>query len=148
MKNITKITLGLALALGLSTLTAVSADPVSRPLDFATQMTPSFPVADYAGVYAGTLHLDIARDGTVSGWYRAQDNGPVQPVAGGHDGNLIWFDIGSTTFAPGADGVSHPSGPLQVTGTLTADRIVGTAQDGLSRLAFTAQQEATSQRSQ
>jgi len=147
MKNITKLTAALSLTLFLGTVTAVSADPVSRPLDFATQMTQSFPIAS-PGVFAGTLHLDVGNNGTVSGWYRDQDAGTPQPVVGGHDGKYIWFDIGTLTVTQGSDGTTQLKQPLQVTGTLEGDRIVGTVQDGFSRLAFTAQPEGSSQQSQ
>ena len=158
MKNAMKAALGLGLAvtLGLSTLVAASADVSGRPLDFSTKMTPSFPVADYAGAYLGTLHLNIASDGTVSGSYRAQDAGPVQPVVGGLDGDSIWFDIGDQTVAPSDNATvrlnapvqATVSGPLQVIGILKNGRIEGSVQSGFSRLAFTAQQQTSPQRSE
>jgi len=155
MKNAMKMVLGLGLALtlGLSTLAVANADVTGRPLDFSTQMTPSFPVTDYAGAYLGTLHLNVASDGTVSGWYRAQDAGPVQPVVGGLDGDSIWFDIGNQTIGnqtvvPTDNGTVSQSGPLQVIGTLKNGRIEGSVQSGFSRLAFTAQQQSSPQQSE
>ena len=140
MKNAIKVALGLALGLSIFTATAVSAEPVSRPLNFSTQMTPSFPVADYAGAYLGTLRLTFGSDGTVSGWYRAQDAGPVQAVVGGLTGQRIWFDIGNEPLLPAANAFGR-GGTLQVTGTLENGRIVGSVQDGSSWLKFVAQQE-------
>ena len=150
MKNAMKVALGLGLALtlGLSTLAAANADVIGRPLDFSTKMTPSFPVTDYAGAYLGTLHLNVANDGTVSGWYRAQDAGPVQPVVGGLDGDSIWFDIGNQTVVPRDNGTTELSGPLQVIGTLKHGRLEGSVDSGFSRLAFTAQQQTSPQQSE
>ena len=141
MKNAIRMTLGLALALSVFTATAVNAEPVSRPLDFSTQMTPSFPVSDYAGAYLGTLHLTFGSDGTVAGWYRAQDAGPVQPVVGGLTGDQIWFDIGNEPILPAADAFGR-AGTLQVTGKLQNGRITGSVQNGSSWLAFVAQQQS------
>ncbi len=151
MKKAITTALGLVLGLSLLTATAVSAEPTSRPMDFSTQMTPSFPFTDYAGAYLGSLHLVFAPDGTVSGWYRAQDAGPVQPVVGGRDGNTIWFDIGTQASLPveqAPGGSAQVSGPLQVTGKLQNGHIVGTAQNGSSYLAFAAQQQPTSEQTQ
>ena len=147
MKNAIKVALGLALGLSIFTATAVSAEPVSRPLNFSTQMTPSFPMPDSAGAYVGTLHLSFASDGSVSGWYRAQDAGPVQAVVGGLTGNKIWFDIGNEPMLPAATAFGR-GGTLQVTGTLKDGRILGSAQDGSSWLAFSAQQQSSSEQSQ
>ena len=150
MRNTIRTAFGLALAIGLalSSLAVASADTTTRPMDFSTQMTPSFPVTDYAGAYVGALHLSIAANGIVSGWYRAQDAGPVQSVVGGRDGDKIWFDISNRANLPSDNERVRSDSPLQVTGTLRNGRIEGSAQNGSSWLAFTAQLQPSSEQTQ
>ncbi|MBC5816121.1 MAG: hypothetical protein GIW97_06225 [Candidatus Eremiobacteraeota bacterium] len=88
-------------------------------------MAPLFP-APGAGVYAGTLRLTINPNGIVQGSYQTAD-GAIEPVAGGKNGNAIWFSIGE-------------SGNLRVNANLAGADLVGSARDGTmsEEMSFTA----------
>jgi len=108
---------GLALTLLLAPLASVNAETADHSVltNYETEMAPVFP-APGAGVYAGTLRLRINPDGIVQGYYQTA-GGAVEPVAGGKNGNTIWFSIGA-------------SGTLRINASVAGADIVGSAQDG------------------
>jgi hypothetical protein len=63
---------------------------VAQSVTFDTQLIPQ---DRGAGAYDGVLHLDIAADGTVGGWYRSDDEGVAYPVVGGLTGHKLWLDL-------------------------------------------------------
>ena len=128
MRKHTYFATGLALALGLLVPAApVSAQTAAQPVvtNYETEMAQIVP-AQSAGVYAGTLRLSVSQSGIVQGYYQTQD-GLVEPVTGGKNGDAIWFSIGE-------------SGTVRVTGNMYGSSIVGSAQDATSSntLSFTA----------
>jgi hypothetical protein len=58
-----------------------------------------------AGEIDGVLDITVYPDGIVQGTYRDADQGLAQTVAGGEQGDSIWFDVG-------------PLGRLHAVGTL------------------------------
>jgi hypothetical protein len=75
----------------------------------------------YGSTYplTGRLDLQLMPDGTVRGYYHTTYNKLYIQVAGGRDGNYIWFDIGpsSTDLGLGAG----PEGKLHVVATMNSD---------------------------
>ncbi|HET9028678.1 MAG TPA: hypothetical protein VFN49_00750 [Candidatus Aquilonibacter sp.] len=69
---------------------------------------------NWAPPLVGDLHVRLAEDGVVSGYYQAAYSIHFVPVTGGVDGDHVWLLIGSTS-------------PTRVEGTYHNGAIVGTA---------------------
>jgi hypothetical protein len=67
----------------------------------------------------GRLDLQILPDGTVRGYYHTTYNKLYIQVAGGRDGNYIWFDIGPSSIDLGLG--AGPQGKLHVVATMNSD---------------------------
>jgi len=93
---------------------AASAEPTFS--HFATAITEV-----YGSTYptTGILDLEIFSDGTLRGYYHTSYYKLYVPVAGGRDGNYIWFDIGPSTMDLGLG--AGPQGKLHVVATMNAD---------------------------
>ena len=72
-------TLALAGSIGLAPAGAVSTSG-DRIVTFDTAFAPQYYGA---GKYDGVLHLTIAPDGTINGWYRSVDEGRIRNVIAG-----------------------------------------------------------------
>jgi len=79
-----------------------------RSVTFDTALAPQYYGA---GEYDGVLHLTIASDGAIMGYYRDGDTADVRTVFGGITGDRIWLDLGR-------------GGP-PITGTYDGGKIVG-----------------------
>jgi hypothetical protein len=98
----------ITLAAVLPASAATNLPPLPAHITYSTALVPAYYGS---GEYAGTLNLDIGKDGALNGYYRFADSGTFQAVTGGLDGDRIWLDLGSAG--------------LHVTGTLTDGKIVG-----------------------
>jgi hypothetical protein len=67
----------------------------------------------------GRLDLQIFPNGTVRGYYHTSYYKLYVPVAGGRDGDYIWFDIGPSTVDLGLG--AGPEGKLHVVATMSKD---------------------------
>ncbi len=67
----------------------------------------------------GKLDLQIFADGTLRGYYHTSFYKLYIPVAGGRDGNYIWFDIGPSSVDLGLG--AGPQGKLHVVATMNSD---------------------------
>lgn len=67
----------------------------------------------------GRLDLQIFPDGHLRGYYHTTYYKLYIPVAGGRDGNYIWFDIGPSSIDLGLG--AGPEGKLHVVGTMNGD---------------------------
>lgn len=67
----------------------------------------------------GRLDLQIFPDGTLRGYYHTSFYKLYVPVAGGRDGNYIWFDIGPSSMDLGIG--AGPEGKLHVVATMNND---------------------------
>jgi hypothetical protein len=67
----------------------------------------------------GKLDLEIFADGTLRGYYHTSFYKLYIPVAGGRDGNYIWFDIGPSSIDLGLG--AGPQGKLHVVATMNGD---------------------------
>jgi hypothetical protein len=67
----------------------------------------------------GRLDLELFSDGTLRGYYHTSYYKLYVPVAGGRDGNYIWFDIGPSTIDLGLG--AGPQGKLHVVATMNND---------------------------
>jgi hypothetical protein len=67
----------------------------------------------------GSLDLQIFPNGTVRGYYHTSYYKLYVPVAGGRDGDYIWFDIGPSTVDLGLG--AGPEGKLHVVATMDKD---------------------------
>lgn len=67
----------------------------------------------------GRLDLQLFPDGTLRGYYHTSYYKLYIPVAGGRDGNYIWFDIGPTSIDLGLG--TGPQGRLHVVATVSND---------------------------
>jgi hypothetical protein len=67
----------------------------------------------------GKLDLEIFSDGTLRGYYHTSYYKLYIPVAGGRDGNYIWFDIGPSSVDLGLG--TGPQGKLHVVATMNSD---------------------------
>jgi hypothetical protein len=85
-------------------------------LHFATAITSA-----YGSEYPLTGHLDleIFPSGTLRGFYHTTFYKLYIPVAGGRDGNYIWFDIGPSSIDLGLG--TGPQGKLHVVATMNGD---------------------------
>ncbi|HLX25743.1 MAG TPA: hypothetical protein VKR05_02020 [Candidatus Cybelea sp.] len=93
---------------------AASADPSFSYYDTAiTQVYGSqYPLT-------GKLDLELFPDGTLRGHYHTTYYKLYVPVAGGRDGNYIWFDIGPSSIDLGLG--TGPQGKLHVVATMDGD---------------------------
>lgn len=98
----------------LSVPTAASAQATN--LHFTTAITEV-----YGSSYPLTGHLDleIFPAGNLRGYYHTSFYKLFIPVAGGRDGNYIWFDIGPSTVDLGLG--AGPQGKLHVVATMNGD---------------------------
>jgi hypothetical protein len=104
----------LAAALGLLTA-AIPATAVALQAPVAHYSTAMTELYGQSGPYTGALELSINAAGIVNGYYFPSDYSSMfVPVVGGKTGDIIWFDIGSTS-------ITH------VDGRLKGGIIVGTA---------------------
>jgi hypothetical protein len=105
----------------------------SQHIDYQTSMTPVFD--RFAVPWTGELQLTLGSNGSIHGYYRPDDNHAYVPVTGGHDGQSVWLEIGSTGDATASF--------LHVTGKLSEGKIVGAAVDEQSQeqYSFTAHTE-------
>ncbi len=67
----------------------------------------------------GRLDLQIFPSGTLRGYYHTSFYKLYIPVAGGRDGNYIWFDIGPSSIDLGLG--AGPQGKLHVVATMNSD---------------------------
>jgi hypothetical protein len=67
----------------------------------------------------GRLDLQIFPTGTVRGYYHTSFYKLYIPVAGGRDGNYIWFDIGPSSIDLGLG--AGPEGKLHIVATMNGD---------------------------
>jgi hypothetical protein len=67
----------------------------------------------------GRLDLELFADGTLRGYYHTSFYKLYIPVAGGRDGNYIWFDIGPSSIDLGLG--AGPEGKLHVVATMNSD---------------------------
>jgi hypothetical protein len=67
----------------------------------------------------GKLDLQLFPDGTLRGYYHTSFYKLYIPVAGGRDGNYIWFDIGPSSIDLGLG--AGPEGKLHVVATMNSD---------------------------
>ncbi|MBV8531213.1 MAG: hypothetical protein JO104_07835, partial [Candidatus Eremiobacteraeota bacterium] len=67
----------------------------------------------------GRLDLELFSSGTLRGYYHTSYNKLYIPVAGGRDGNYIWFDIGPSSIDLGLG--AGPQGKLHVVATMNGD---------------------------
>jgi hypothetical protein len=67
----------------------------------------------------GRLDIEMFSDGTLRGYYHTSYYKLYIPVAGGRDGNYIWFDIGPSTMDLGLG--AGPQGKLHVVATMNND---------------------------
>jgi ABC-type transport system substrate-binding protein len=128
-------TIAAAAALTLAGLAAASLVPASAGTNLpplparVTYETALEPVYFGTGDYAGTLNLNIAKDGVLSGFYRFDDVGTLREVTGGLEGDHVWLDLG-------------PGGP-HIFGKFTDGKITGyTTYEGHQPYRFTATPEA------
>ncbi len=75
----------------------------------------------YGSTYplTGDLDLQIFPDGTLRGYYHTSFYKLFIPVAGGRDGNYIWFDIGPSSVDLGLG--AGPGGKLHIIATMNGD---------------------------
>src|SRR5580698_719412 len=103
--------------MGLVALPYVAvAQTAPEELHFATAITEP-----YGSEYPLTGHLDleIFPSGTLRGYYHTTFYKLFVPVAGGRDGNYIWFDIGPSSYDLGLG--AGPQGKLHVVATMDSD---------------------------
>ncbi len=67
----------------------------------------------------GHLDLEVFPDGTLRGYYHTSYYKLFIPVAGGQDGDYIWFDIGPSSVDLGLN--AGPNGKLHFVGTMNPD---------------------------
>lgn len=67
----------------------------------------------------GRLDIQVFPSGTIRGYYHTSYYKLYVPVAGGRDGDYIWFDIGPSSIDLGLG--AGPEGKLHVVGTMNAD---------------------------
>jgi hypothetical protein len=67
----------------------------------------------------GRLDLEMFSDGTLRGYYHTSYYKLYIPVAGGRDGNYIWFDIGPSSIELGLG--AGPQGKLHIVATMNSD---------------------------
>lgn len=93
---------------------AVSGQPTDS--QFTTAITEV-----YGSPYplTGRLDIELFSDGTLRGYYHTAYYKLFIPVAGGRDGNYIWFDIGPSTIDLGLG--AGPEGKLHVVATMNND---------------------------
>jgi hypothetical protein len=77
--------------------------------------------AHYGAQYpiAGHLDLEIFPNGIVRGYYHNAYQKQFVPVAGGRDGNYLWFNIGPTIVDLGL--FTGPNGIAHVVATISSD---------------------------
>ena len=75
----------------------------------------------YGSKYPLTGHLDLEvfPDGTLRGYYHTSYYKLYIPVAGGQDGDYVWFDIGPSDIDLGLN--AGPHGKLHFVGTMNPD---------------------------
>ncbi|MGA8097320.1 MAG: hypothetical protein WB810_01540 [Candidatus Cybelea sp.] len=75
----------------------------------------------YGSTYplTGRLDLELFPSGTLRGFYHTTFDKLFIPVAGGRDGDYIWFDIGPSSVDLGLG--AGPQGKLHVVATMSGD---------------------------
>jgi hypothetical protein len=95
---------------------AALAQTTTTDMHFTTAITEV-----YGSPYplTGRLDIQIFPAGNLRGYYHTSYYKLYIPVAGGRDGNYIWFDIGPSSIDLGLG--AGPGGKLHVVGTLGSD---------------------------
>jgi len=117
LRLVSCIALGsMALAAAPSAVSAQSTDQAATDLHFKTAITEV-----YGSEYPLTGHLDlqIFPSGILRGYYHTTYYKLYIPVAGGRDGNYIWFDIGPSSIDLGLG--AGPQGKLHIVATMNSD---------------------------
>jgi hypothetical protein len=84
---------------------------------FNTAITEVYGASTYP--ITGKLDLEIFPDGHLRGYYHTSFYKLFIPVAGGRDGNYIWFDIGPSSVDLGIG--AGPEGKLHVVATMDSN---------------------------
>ncbi len=104
-----------SIPIGIATMpSAVSGQPTNS--QYTTAITEV-----YGSPYplAGRLDIELFSDGTLRGYYHTAFYKLYIPVAGGRDGNYIWFDIGPSSVDLGLG--AGPEGKLHVVASMNND---------------------------
>jgi hypothetical protein len=114
-RTLTMVTLVILALVPLTTGAQVT--PVSTTVyHYSTLITPyynkSYPIA-------GHLDLEILPNGIVRGYYHNAFQKEFVPIAGGRDGNYLWFNIGPTIVDLGL--FTGPNGIAHVVATMSGD---------------------------
>lgn len=101
--------------------TALAALPIATPAQATDSHYTTAITEAYGSQYpiTGRLDLQIFPSGTLRGYYHTSFNKLYIPVAGGRDGNYIWFDIGPSSVDLGLG--AGPQGKLHVVATMNGD---------------------------
>jgi hypothetical protein len=93
-----------------------AASAQGKQMQYTTAIT-----AVYGSKYPLTGHLDLEvfPDGTLRGYYHTSYYKLYIPVAGGQDGDYMWFDIGPSSVDLGLN--AGPHGKLHFVGTTNSD---------------------------
>ena len=93
-----------------------AASAQGKQMQYTTAIT-----AVYGSKYplTGRLDIEIFPDGTLRGYYHTSYYKLFIPVAGGQDGDYIWFDIGPSNVDLGLN--AGPNGKLHFVGTMNSD---------------------------
>jgi hypothetical protein len=103
----------------------VSVALAAVPNSVSAQATAAYFTTAITQVYGsqypltGRLDLEIFPSGTVRGYYHTTYDKLYIQVAGGRDGNYIWFDIGPSSIDLGLG--AGPQGKLHVVATMNSD---------------------------
>jgi hypothetical protein len=95
------------------------------PIAASAQSTDSHYTTAITQVYGssypltGRLDLQIFPSGNLRGYYHTSYYKLYIPVAGGRDGNYIWFDIGPSSLDLGLG--AGPEGKLHIVATMNGD---------------------------
>lgn len=104
---------------------ALASIAIATPFSASAQPTDYHYTTSITQVYGsqypitGRLDLQIFPDGTLRGYYHTTFYRLYIPVAGGRDGDYIWFDIGPSTIDLGLG--AGPEGKLHVIATMNGD---------------------------
>ena len=100
---------------------AGAAVPITASAQPSMQYYTTAITEPYGSPYplTGRLDLELFADGTLRGYYHTSYYKLYIPVAGGRDGNYIWFDIGPSSIDLGLG--AGPQGKLHVVATMNND---------------------------
>lgn len=105
-----------AMVTGVLLVAPGAASAQGKQMQYTTAIT-----AVYGSKYPLTGHLDLEvfPDGTLRGYYHTSYYKLYIPVAGGQDGDYMWFDIGPSSVDLGLN--AGPNGKLHFVGTMNSD---------------------------